>query len=85
LGNRCRHDIVAAILREAVLQPSRLSHLALNSNVAYDRARLIVDDLVEHGLLVYDPYTRTYSPTELAYQWLAIYRELQNIYDRAGA
>ncbi|MCE4607010.1 MAG: hypothetical protein F7B59_06770 [Desulfurococcales archaeon] len=82
MANRCRHDIIASVLKATIEGPSKLSHLALKSNLPYDRARPIVEDLVKHGLLSYNPVSRTYTPTELAYQWLAIYLELGNIYDK---
>ncbi|MEB3772218.1 MAG: hypothetical protein GSR82_00900 [Desulfurococcales archaeon] len=80
--NRCRHDIIASILESVAEEPLRLSRIALESNLPYDRAKRIVTDLVNHGLLIYDPETRTYTPTELGYQWLGIYRELENLYSR---
>ncbi|MCE4615111.1 MAG: hypothetical protein F7B60_06260 [Desulfurococcales archaeon] len=82
MANRCRHDIIASILKAAIDGPLKLSHLALKSNLPYDRARPIVGDLVKHGLLSYNPVSRVYALTELGYQWFAIYRELGNIYDK---
>ena len=82
--NRCRHDIIASILESVAGEPLRLSRIALESNLPYDRAKHIVTDLVNNGLLIYDPETKMYTPTELGYQWLGIYRELENLYDRHG-
>ncbi len=78
--NRCRRDITASILESVAEEPLRLSRVALESNLPYDRAKRIVTDLVNHGLLMYDPETRMYSPTELGYQWLGMYRELEHLY-----
>ncbi len=79
--NRCRHDIAADVLRRAVEGPARLSHLARAGNLPLDRARVLVAGMVEAGLLYYDPESRVYEATELAYEWLRLYEMLRGLYD----
>ncbi|MCE4613160.1 MAG: winged helix-turn-helix domain-containing protein [Desulfurococcales archaeon] len=77
---RCRHDIIADILKTA-LAPARISQIAFKANLPLDRARRHVERLVERGLLAYNPMEGTYSATELAYEWLALYEKLRLLYD----
>ncbi|MEB3806846.1 MAG: hypothetical protein GSR73_04940 [Desulfurococcales archaeon] len=78
---RCRHDIVASILEGVRDGASRISRIARAANLPLDRARALVEDLVEHGLLIYDHVSREYSLTDLAYEWLALYEKLREVYD----
>ncbi len=78
---RCRHDIIADILSRAIKNPSRISYLAQAGNLPLDRAKPLIQDLITHGLLSYNPEDRTYTATELAYEWTAMYKKLREIYD----
>jgi predicted transcriptional regulator len=78
---RCRHDIIADILNKAIENPSRISHLAQAGNLPLDRAKPLIQDLTQHGLLIYNPENQTYEASELAYEWTALYNKLKEIYE----
>jgi len=83
--NRCRIDIIADILRSVVENgPLLISEIAVRANLPLDRARPLVGSLVERGLLHYQPEERLYEATDRAYEWLALYDMLKNIYDWRG-
>ena len=78
---RCRHEIVADMLRRVTQGPSKASHIAMAANLPLDRAKKLIMDMVSHGLLIYNPHTREYEATDLAYEWLALYDKLRSIYN----
>ncbi|MEB3779102.1 MAG: hypothetical protein GSR85_02555 [Desulfurococcales archaeon] len=78
---RCRHDIVASILTSIIeLDRPIISNIALRSNLPLDRARGILRSMEEAGLIYYDSASREYSMTDRGYEWLAVYRVLEEIY-----
>lgn len=80
--NRCRIDIVADVLYSVVEEgSSRISRIASMANLPLDRARPLVEDLVEKGLLTYRVEESVYEATDRAYEWLSLYRFLREVYD----
>ena len=80
--HRCRHDIIYDILLNVSKRKAKISHIAQGANLPLDRARTFVNNLVKHGLLIFNPIERTYLITPKGYEWLAIYRKLKEIYDQ---
>ena len=81
LGRRCRHDIAASILGAVVHRgEARLSRIALEAGLPFDRARRIVEDMVSSGLLYYNPSSQSYGLTPAGYEWLYLYQRLEEKY-----
>ena len=78
---RCRHDIAAAIL-ESIMDKGgmKISHIAIHSRLPLDRAKKIIRDMVEHGLVYFDPVSETYSLSHLGIEWLYLYKRLEEVY-----
>ena len=81
--HRCRHIVVAEILGALEREPwgLLLSHLARRAGLPLDRARRLLADLEEAGLVYRDPSERRYMITWRGFEWLGVYRVLREIYD----
>ncbi|BEP17806.1 hypothetical protein PYJP_11580 [Pyrofollis japonicus] len=78
---RCRHDIVADILRAlASLTPKNVNRLALEANLSHRRARILLETMALRGLVQKDEEGR-YVITSRGFEWLRLYELLVEMYD----
>lgn len=79
--NRCRHDIVRAIL-EAAREERGITDLCTSAGLPVNRGKTLVDLLLSYGLLVElegGKSGRRYVITPRGYEWLAIYERLEEV------
>ena len=77
---RCRHDIAAKILEVIAGGEAKISRIALEAGLPLDRAKKIVIDMESRGLVYRDPTSNTYFLTHIGYEWLHLYRMLEERY-----
>jgi predicted transcriptional regulator len=80
LKKRTRYDIIADILKVLnTYGELRISKLTIEANLPLDRARALLNWLVEADLVHYDILHKSYQVTPKAVRWLAIYNQLNLI------
>ncbi len=71
--------MVRDILRAVSRGVRRATNICREANVPMDRGRRFLDLMVENGLLIRDEVSREYLITPTGYEWLGIYKRLQEI------
>lgn len=80
--NRCRHDVVRAML-EAAKEKKSITDLCTSAGLPVDRGRRLVNLLLRYGLLVEmgrgEKGSGRYVITPRGYKWLSIYDKLEEV------
>ncbi len=81
MKQRCRHDIIEALLKNLSAEPLRVTNLCSKSNLPVDRCKNLLEILKEAGLVVerVEGRGRTYIITSRGYEYLALYRRLKEV------
>ena len=78
---RCRHDVVADILRVlSSMESKKTSRIALEANLSHQRTRRLLETMALRGLVQRDS-RGGYMITSRGFEWLRLYNMLKELYD----
>jgi predicted transcriptional regulator len=76
---RSRTEIYASILESATEKGIGLTKIMYANFLSYNQVKYFLKLLIDHGLLEYDKTQRFYRTTKRGFQYLELYRQMEEL------